>query len=155
MSLPGLTLRKILHVDPEKVEELERYCAEHVPGMSNKEPPLFDDEVKFYTGKRMVIQVIPCNEDSAWTQGVMLDEEGNELGMTDVGESFLGEYLVECGNVTYITVVVSGTEGQYYFPIEITAFGEDIDTAWREACEGFSQDPGVPPDTYDFEAQEE
>jgi len=44
----------------------------------------------------MAIQVITSEEpdEPAWTQGVLFDENGNELGCTGAGESFIGEYVV-------------------------------------------------------------
>jgi hypothetical protein len=43
--------------------------------------------------------------------------------------------------------------GYYYFPVELVAWGENADVAWREAIDGFSQDPGPTPEKYDFEPE--
>jgi hypothetical protein len=46
----------------------------------------------------MAIQVIASetpDEEECWTQGVLFNPAGLELGCTDVGESFLGEYQVD------------------------------------------------------------
>ena len=86
----------ILEVEPALADELERFCQEP-PGDCGRGETLFDREVRFPNGNRMAIQVIASetpDEESCWTQGVVFDPFGNELGCTDVGESFLGEYHV-------------------------------------------------------------
>lgn len=69
---------------------------------------IFDNEVVFPNGFRMAIQVIAAETEgeTAWTQGVLFDEDGNELGCTDVGESFLGEYCVNYDGTEYIVNVL-------------------------------------------------
>jgi len=35
---------------------------------------------------------------------------------------------------------------RYEFKVWLSGYGETIDEAWEDACEGFSLDPGSPPD---------
>lgn len=100
-----------LKVNRVIAEQLERDCQEP-PGLSDvgRDEPLFDEEVVFSNGHRMAIQVIASNEpdeESCWTQGVVFDERGNELGCTDVGESFLGEYHVPVDDDEYVVEVIA------------------------------------------------
>lgn len=69
---------------------------------------VFDKEATFPDGRRMAIQVIAPNDlsDGCWTQGVLFDADGNELGATEVGECVAGEYIVDCDEFSYITTVV-------------------------------------------------
>lgn len=82
----------------------------------------FDQEVVFDNGVRMAIQVCasgdPCNEP-CWTQGVLFTSDGTEIGCTDVGESFLGEYNVASDNDEYIVhVIMKETEALYQRTVE-------------------------------------
>jgi len=86
----------VLVVGKDTADTLELFCQEP-PGDCGRGEVVFDEEVKFQNGNRMAIQVIASEEpddEECWTQGVVFDELGNELGCTDVGESFLGEYHV-------------------------------------------------------------
>lgn len=68
----------------------------------------FDREVEFDNGVRMAVQVCGPGDPAAepcWTQGVLFDPDGSELGCTDVGESFLGEYTIDWNGDTYTTIV--------------------------------------------------
>lgn len=49
------------------------------------------------------------------------------------------------------------TYGRYLFTIVVSGFGYNADDAWRDACEQFSQEWGVPPDEseWEFEREEE
>ena len=86
----------VLVVGKDTADKLERFCQEP-PGDCGRGEVVFDEEVKFQNGNRMAIQLIASeepNDETCWTQGVVFDELGNELGCTDVGESFLGKYHV-------------------------------------------------------------
>jgi hypothetical protein len=77
--------------------ELERFCVEP-PMDCGRGEVLFDEDVRFSDGHYMAIQVIASetpDEEECWTQGVLFNPDGYELGCTDVGESFLGEYQVD------------------------------------------------------------
>jgi hypothetical protein len=89
------------------VQKMEAYCQKPTTENIPRGAVLFDDEITFPGGKRMAIQVIASEEpdnDSAWTQGVLFSRDGFELGCTDVGESFLGEYCV-MDNAEYVCIV--------------------------------------------------
>ena len=86
-----------LFVDCILGDQLEEWC-DKPPTDVGRGEVLFDEEVVFKDGTRMAIQAI-CSEDPTsepiWTQGVLFGEEGTELGCTDVGESFYGEFQVD------------------------------------------------------------
>ena len=87
---------KTLHVSSNLGDQLEKWCDEP-PTDVGKGECLFDEEVAFSDGTRMAIQAVASLSPSAepiWTQGVLFGAEGTELGTTDVGESFYGEYQV-------------------------------------------------------------
>ena len=87
---------KTLYVSSKLGDQLEEWCDEP-PTDVGKGECLFDEEVAFSDGTRMAIQAVASLSPSAepiWTQGVLFGAEGTELGTTDVGESFYGEYQV-------------------------------------------------------------
>jgi hypothetical protein len=97
-----------LEVEKKLARKLEKACKTPLKDCARDEP-IFDHEVLFENGNRMAIQVIATtepDEEPCWTQGVVFDTVGNELGCTDVGESFLGEYYVETSDDTYTCEVV-------------------------------------------------
>jgi len=98
-----------IYVAQTVADDMERLCREPDGSISDK-TPAFDEEFKFPNGMRMAVQVCPSNtpaEESCWTQGVLFEPEGAELGCTDVGESFLGEYYVFHNGDSYeVTVEV-------------------------------------------------
>jgi hypothetical protein len=68
----------------------------------------YDDEVVFADGFRMAIQVCSSTQPSiepCWTQGVLFDPDGFEVGFTEPGESLLGEYTVQHQDTLYRVVV--------------------------------------------------
>lgn len=100
---------QVLLVDGVVAVEMERIVQN--PDSSVKGDSVeFDEEVVFENGTRMAIQVCasgnPC-EEPCWTQGVLFAPNGTELGCTDVGESFLGEYNIADGDDEYIVLVTS------------------------------------------------
>ena len=85
-----------MKVNKHVADHLENACKTPLPDVGRNEV-LFDVEYVFPNNIRMAIQVITSgepNEEPAWTQGVLFDENGNELGCTDAGDSFIGEYVV-------------------------------------------------------------
>ena len=99
----------IMYVEQHVADEMERICRE--PDASVKSDGTeFDREHVFEDGMRMAVQVCPSNtpaEESCWTQGVLFTPDGTEVGCTDVGESFLGEYYIEYEDKAYeVTVEV-------------------------------------------------
>lgn len=49
-----------------------------------------------------------CN--TGWTEAVMFDSAGCELGFTDVEDYFVGDWAIEDGDAEYIVHVVVGDE---------------------------------------------
>lgn len=39
---------------------------------------------------------------------------------------------------------------RYEFTITLGGYGENADEAWQDACERFSQDPGITPDESEY-----
>ena len=88
--------------------QLEQACREPLTDCGRDET-IFDQEVEFVNDTRMAIQVIAAGADSgesAWTQGVIFDEDGEELGCTEVKDTFAGEYCVTVDGDTYVCNVV-------------------------------------------------
>jgi len=86
-----------MEVEKEKGQELEKFC--HVPPKDcGRGEAIFDQEFVFENGMRMAIQVIASENpdtEECWTQGVLFNKIGIEVGCTDVGETFLGEYQIK------------------------------------------------------------
>lgn len=103
-----MKFKQELHVGKELGEEMERICRE--PDSSVKGDGVeFDEEVTFPNGNRMAIQVCASGdpeEEPCWTQGVLFGPEGTELGCTDVGESFEGEYHIWHNDDEYVCEVI-------------------------------------------------
>lgn len=102
-----MTFTKEFYVSLAESEKLERLC-EVCSSDLEKDSAIFDEEVVFENGNRMSIQVISTTQpakEPCWVQGVLLSPEGHELGSTDVGESFLGEYCVSSDGDDYKVIV--------------------------------------------------
>lgn len=70
------------------------------------------DEVLFcrtvdFGDVQMDIKVVN-SEDGPWTEGVLFQPSGDQLGCTEVGESFGGEYIVPDGEKEYCVIVERG-----------------------------------------------
>jgi hypothetical protein len=101
-----------LIVDQSKYNYLEDLCSTPHSDIE-KDKVIYDNEYQFPNHYRMVVQVVsPLSpaEESCWTQGVLFDENGNELGSTDVGESFGGEYCVSYEGQDYVVTVARERE---------------------------------------------
>jgi len=98
----------VIPVDQTMASKMERICRE--PDAAVKKASVeFDQEYRFANGIRMAVQVCSSNtpaEESCWTQGVLFTPDGSEVGCTDVGESFLGEYNITYGDDEYEVDVV-------------------------------------------------
>ena len=89
-------------------DEMEKIVQESIIAVK-KDGIEFDEEVLFSNGNRMAIQVCGPSDpgsEPCWTQGVLFSPEGNELGCTDVGEAFEGEYYVYANDDEYIVEVI-------------------------------------------------
>lgn len=102
-----------LIVDPKVLANMQKCLDEPTPD-SGKGEVIFDREVTFENGIRMAVQVVcslsPLTE-SAWSQGVLYDPDGNECGCTDCGESLEGEFYCEI-------VGADPYEGEYYCEVK-------------------------------------
>ena len=95
-----------MFVEGAIADEMERICREWDSTIKS-DGTEFDREFVFENGMRMAIQVCPSatKGESCWTQGVLFTPDGTEVGCTDVGESFLGEYTIDYLKDTYEVVV--------------------------------------------------
>lgn len=103
----NVTYKQVLSVPKHTADSLEA-CCQTPHSDVKKYSTEFDEEVEFANGLRMAVQVCgpgDPSEEPCWTQGVLFDKEGNELGTTDCGESFLGEYCVSYNGDDYLCVV--------------------------------------------------
>lgn len=68
---------------------------------------VFVRTAKFPNGYEMDIKVVnaPEEDGGAWTEGVLFDQRGYELGCTDVLDTLLGEFTVWLDDVEYIVKV--------------------------------------------------
>jgi hypothetical protein len=91
------SMKTTLFVDRDTAEDLEMLCQKPSTDNIGRGEVLYDGEARFPDGTVMVVQVIASEEptmETCWTQGVLFDSGGRECGCTDVGESFLGEYII-------------------------------------------------------------
>lgn len=97
-----------LTLPADTIDRLEELCRGPATDCRRDEC-VFDREVEFDDGRRMAIQVIASSEpaEGCWTQGVLFDADGAELGCTDVCDAFAGEYVVECDGRRYAAVVAA------------------------------------------------
>ena len=106
--MKNIVRRGEMQLTQEEAERYRQLCSSPDASVGRGEV-IFDREHKFTNGLRMAIQVIGSAEpedEPCWTQGVLYDIDGSELGCTDVGESLLGDFTVEHNGTEY-TVTVS------------------------------------------------
>lgn len=104
--------RVLMIVGARTYDEMSRLCNEP-DGSVERDRAIYDTTVRFNDNIRMVIQVVSTTqpaEESCWTQGVLFDADGNEIGMTDVGESFGGEYCITHDGVNYVVEVTRNND---------------------------------------------
>ena len=83
---------EVMAVDPPLADQVERWCKAS-PEHDENDPILFEEEVHFLDKHFMVVQVVSA-ESSAWTHGILFDEQGRSCGSTTRTEEFLGTYQV-------------------------------------------------------------
>lgn len=96
-------------VDSDVASQMQMYCEESFSDYK-KDGVEWDKEVTFSNGFRMAVQVCGPNDvglEPCWTQGVLFDPNGNEVGCTPPGDDFLGEYMVWDNDDEYVANVVS------------------------------------------------
>jgi hypothetical protein len=99
-------------VPNDALDRLEELCRGPAVGCGRDET-IFDREATFDDGCRMAIQVVAPNEpetESCWTQGVLFNPAGVELGFTEPGDSVGGEYRVETDDGIYTVGVEDGSK---------------------------------------------
>lgn len=99
-------------VPNDTIDRLETLCSGPAVGCGRDET-VFDMTVGFDDGCRMAIQVVAPSDvesESCWTQGVLFDPDGHEIGCTDVGDTFAGEYRVETQDGFYTVAVTDGSK---------------------------------------------
>jgi hypothetical protein len=87
----------------DTLEKYEQLCRAPATDCGRDEC-IFDESVPIGDSMVMAIQVIACSEPEeggCWTQGVLFDGNGAELGCTEPGDTFEGEYRVEHGGDVY------------------------------------------------------
>lgn len=105
-----------LKVTQEVADEMERLCREPDDSVGKCEV-VFDEEYTFANGMRLAVQVCGTTdpgEEECWTQGVLFTPDGGEVGCTDCGDSFLGEYHTQDikGNEYVVEVVVEPSRAE-------------------------------------------
>ena len=70
----------------------------------------YDAEYRFPDGIRMAVQVCKARGESCWTQGVLFDADGNELGCTDCSDGIETEFAIEYEGTNYCVEVVAVRE---------------------------------------------
>jgi hypothetical protein len=111
-DLPKHKSRRYLMVIPRDIAtEMDRICREADPNVS-RESLAFNREHVFDNGLRMAIQVCPTPYPSEprWSQGVLFDQEGFELAVTEVHDRLTGEFTVEYDEDVYTVEVVAEPE---------------------------------------------
>jgi len=90
---------KNMYVDDATYNEMERICRCECCDTKSDAPEFdteFDREIEFPNGLRMAIQVLGAGLGGrAWTQGILFDPEGYEIGCTNIGKAFGGEYRID------------------------------------------------------------
>lgn len=139
---------KTLTLPAGTIDRLEQLCRGPATDCGSDET-VFDHEVTFDDGRRMAIQVVAPNDpaESCWTQGVLFEAGGAELGCTEPGDAFAGDYEVCCdGNVYSVRVAEDSMErwavlyrdGHPVNPPEcFMAWAEDSDHAEEQCADAY------------------
>jgi hypothetical protein len=93
-----------IFVPQEEYDHLAACCADGYV-CKEKDGYEFDEEYRFPNGIRMAVQVCRARGESCWTQAVLFDAEGNELGFTDCSDGIETEFAVEYDGTNYCVEV--------------------------------------------------
>lgn len=94
----------IFLVSTDIANKMQSLCLEN--GQSNKlRGTEFDEEFVFSNGMRMAIQVCLAGDEPCWTQGVLFSANGEEIGCTEVSDTFLQTYTVLVEDDEYEVIV--------------------------------------------------
>lgn len=110
--------RMQLQLDTETVEYLEHLCQYEPQSLdecfTDREPSI-NFTVKFPNDYQMDIKC--CGVDyeeggsnTAWTEAVLFNENGCEVGFTEPEDSILGEFWIERDNINYTVEVVANPD---------------------------------------------
>jgi hypothetical protein len=94
------------------VDKMEALCRTAARGC-HRDDVVFGKGVSFDDGNTMEIQVVASGDpehETCWTQGVLFDADGAEIGCTEPGDTFAGEYCVETDTATYTVVVTDDSD---------------------------------------------
>jgi hypothetical protein len=103
------TFRRTIRVWQSEYDRLSACCKEGYV-CADEDGYELDEEVKFPGGIRMAVQVCKARGDSCWTQGVLFDKVGNELGCTDCSDGIYGEFEIEFEDTLYSVEVIPKKE---------------------------------------------
>jgi hypothetical protein len=93
-----------LYISQQEYDRLVACCADGYV-CKEKEGYEYDEEYRFPDGVRMAFQVCRSRGESCWTQGVLFDKDGNELGCTDCSDGIETEFDIEHDGTNYCVEV--------------------------------------------------
>lgn len=95
-----------IEFDDENKNLVEKCMKMH----ANSDDVLFDKEYKFDDGVRLAVRI--CSSRAfyndpyqVWTEAILFNSSGEELAVSDVGDSVFGEYLFFIGGDEYHALV--------------------------------------------------
>lgn len=95
-----------IEFDDENKNLVEKCMKMH----ANSDDVLFDKEYKFDDGVRLAVRI--CSSRAfyndpyqIWTEAILFNSSGEELAVSDVGDSVFGEYLFFIGGDEYHALV--------------------------------------------------
>ena len=107
----SLEYRTILYISAADLEQINKYLAAKTEEEYQGEDNTIIYTVKFPDGKEMDVKCCGCQAEPSWTEAVLFDDHGYEIGCSDVEEDFDGPWELEVDGVRYITEVqVSDSE---------------------------------------------
>lgn len=122
---------KTIKVSENLANQMQEIC-DKADSSTKKDGTEFDHDVLFENNFNMAIQVIGAgDEEPGWTQGVLFDTDGNEVGCTEVKDTFLGEYKVTLDGDDYIVNVEKQNYYKHELKITILSESETLEDALR------------------------
>ena len=97
------------HIVPAKLyDKLDAWLSGPWAKDTPSDDSLYDAEVVFKNGVRLLIQVVGCSEETPYVQVVAIDKDGNEISSTcDASNTgFGGRYQCTVGQKEYIVDIV-------------------------------------------------
>lgn len=113
---------------------------EPVPGAKCDEV-LYQNSVRFDNGYQMDIKVVNgTEEDGPWTEGVLFDEHGTELGCTEVGDTLGGGYIITVGEDVFCCVVARWLKTKNIEETRLDQPLSETEIADLESCREFTSE---------------